>query len=121
MALIGAITWVRCVLLIVAQSAATIAASYIVCALFNGGFNVGTELGGGTTIAQGIVIEMFLTAQLAFTIFVLAAEEHAGTNLAPIGIGLSLFVGELIGMVNQYSYILGVDAISQESSGLVVP
>ena len=121
MALIGAITWVRCVLLIVAQSAATIAASYIVSALFNGCLNVGTELGGGTTIAQGIVIEMFLTAQLAFTIFVLAAEEHAGTCLAPIGIGLSLFVGELIGMVNQYSYILGVDAISQEPSGLVVP
>lgn len=120
MALVGAITWVRCVLLIVAQSAATIAASYIVYTLFSGGLNVGTEL-GGTTIAQGIVIEMILTAQLAFTIFVLAAEEHAGTCLAPIGIGLSLFVGELIGMVNQYSYILGVDAISQESSGLVVP
>jgi aquaporin rerated protein, other eukaryote len=101
MALIGAITWFRCLLLVLAQSTATIAASYIVYALFNGGLNVGTGLGGGTTIAQGIIIEMILTAQLAFTIFMLAAEQHAGTYLAPIGIGLSLFIGELVGMSNQ--------------------
>jgi aquaporin related protein len=98
MALIGAITWARCILLIISQSAATIAASYVVRALFNGGLNVGTELGGDTSIAQGIVIEMILTAQLAFTIFMLAAEQHAATYLAPIGIGLSLFIGELVGM-----------------------
>jgi aquaporin related protein len=101
MALIGAITWVRCILLIVSQSVATIAASYIVYALFNGGLNVGTELGGGTSNAQGIVIEMILTAQLAFTIFMLAAEQHAATYLAPIGIGLSLFIGELVGTFSQ--------------------
>jgi len=98
MALIGAITWVRCALLIIAQSAATMTASYIVYSLFNGGLNVGTGLGGGTSIAQGIVIEMILTAQLAFTIFMLAAEQHEATYLAPIGIGLSLFIGELVGI-----------------------
>ncbi|KAE9364590.1 aquaporin-like protein, partial [Stipitochalara longipes BDJ] len=98
MALIGAITWARCILLIIAQSAATIAASYIVSALFNGGLNVGTGLGGGTSIAQGIVIEMILTAQLAFTIFMLAVEQHDATYLAPVGIGLSLFIGELVGV-----------------------
>jgi aquaporin related protein len=98
MALIGAITWVRCAMLCIAQTIATIAASYIVCALFNGGLNVGTQLGGGTSPAQGVIIEMLLTAQLTFTIFMLAAEEHDGTYLAPIGIGLSLFVAELIGI-----------------------
>ncbi len=97
MALIGAITWFRCALLCVAQTIATIAASYIVYALFNGGLNVAVGLGGGTSTAQGVLIEMLLTAQLAFTIFMLAAEQHAATHLAPVGIGLSLFIAELIG------------------------
>ena len=44
------------------------------------------------------VIEMFLTAQLVITIFLLAAEKHKGTFLAPIGIGLSLFIAELSGV-----------------------
>lgn len=97
MALIGAISWFRCLLLSVAQTVATIAASYIVYALFNGGLNVGVGLGGGTSNAQGVIIEMLLTAQLAFTIFMLAAEQHEATHLAPVGIGLSLFLAELIG------------------------
>ena len=41
---------------------------------------------------------MFLTAELVFTIFMLAAEKHKGTFLAPIGIGLALFVAELAGV-----------------------
>jgi len=93
MALIGAITWVRCLFLCIAQ----MVASYIVNALFNGGFNVGVGLGGGTSVAQGVIIEMILTGQLVFVIFMLAAEEHAATPLAPVGIGLSLFVAELVG------------------------
>ena len=44
------------------------------------------------------VIEMFLTAELVFTIFMLAAEKHKGTCLAPIGIGLALFIAELAGV-----------------------
>jgi aquaporin related protein len=112
MALIGAITWVRCFFLIVVQSVAAIAASYIVYALFNGGLNVGTTLGGGTSNAQGIVIEMILTAQLAFTIFMLAAEQHDATYLAPIGIGLSLFMGEIVGMSDDVHNSSGADEMS---------
>ena len=41
---------------------------------------------------------MFLTAQLVFTIFMLAAEKHKATFIAPIGIGLSLFIAELMGV-----------------------
>lgn len=106
MALIGAITWARCALLCVAQTTATIAASYIVYALFNGGLNVGTQLGGGTSPAQGVVIEMLLTAQLTFVIFMLAAEQHAATHLAPVGIGLSFFIAELVGMFSIFSEVL---------------
>lgn len=51
------------------------------------------------TLANRItVIEMFLTAQLVITIFLLAAEKHKGTFLAPVGIGLSLFIAELSGV-----------------------
>jgi len=67
-------------------------------ALYPGAMNVSTTLGGGTSIVQGLFIEMFLTALLVFTILMLAAEKHKGTFLAPIGIGLALFVAELAGV-----------------------
>lgn len=100
MALIGAITWTRCALLIVTQTIASIIAAYMVRALFNTDLSVSTELGGGTTIAQGVIIEMLLSAQLAFTVFMLAAEKHDTTNLAPIGIGSSITIALLVGKYN---------------------
>lgn len=74
-----------------------IAAAAIVSVLFPGPSAVQTKLGAGTSIIQGLFIEMFLTAQLTFTIFMLATEKHRGTFIAPIGIGLSLFIAELTG------------------------
>lgn len=97
MVLIGAISLVRGILLFVIQIVAGIVAAYIVQALFQGKLAVSTTLGGGTTIAQGVIIEMILTAQLVFTIFMLAAEKHQGNFIAPVGIGLSLFIAELVG------------------------
>ena len=41
---------------------------------------------------------MFLTTELIFCILMLAAEKHKGTFLAPIGIGLALFIAELAGV-----------------------
>lgn len=73
-------------------------AAGVVSALFPSPMNVNTTLGGGTTIAQGLFIEMFLTAELVFVIFMLAAEKHKATFLAPVGIGLALFVSELTGV-----------------------
>ena len=70
----------------------------VVAILFPGPLVVRTSLGGGTSVVQGLFIETFLTAQLVFTIFMLAAEKHKGTFLAPIGIGLSLFIAELTGL-----------------------
>jgi len=57
--------------------------------------NVQTKLGDGVTIAQGIFIEALCTAELVFTIIMLAKEKHKATFLAPIGIGFALFIGEL--------------------------
>jgi len=41
---------------------------------------------------------MFLTVILVFTILMLAAEKSKVTFMAPLGIGLSLFVAELAGV-----------------------
>lgn len=40
---------------------------------------------------------MFLAAELVFTIFMLAAEKHEANFIAPIGIGLALFIAQLFG------------------------
>lgn len=98
MALIGAVGWVRAGLVFIAQILGAMSASGVVSALFPGPLNVSTTLGGNASIAQGLFIEMFLTALLVFTIFMLAAEKHKGTFLAPIGIGLSLFIAEMSGV-----------------------
>ena len=97
MVLISAISWVRGALLFITQIIGGIVAAEIVQTLFQGDLAVSTTLGGGTTIAQGVIIELILTAQLVFTIFMLAAEKHTGNFIAPVGIGLSLFIAELTG------------------------
>ena len=41
---------------------------------------------------------MFLTAQLVLVVFMLAVEKHKSTFLAPVGIGLTLFVTQIVGV-----------------------
>ena len=41
---------------------------------------------------------MFLTAQLILTVYFLAIEKHKATYLAPMGIGLSLFIAHMAGV-----------------------
>ncbi|KXS95082.1 hypothetical protein AC578_9581 [Pseudocercospora eumusae] len=98
LALIGAVTWLRAGLIFIAQMLGAMASAGLVSALFPGPLAVSTTLGGGTSITRGLFIEMFLTAELVFTIFMLAAEKHKGSFLAPIGIGLSLFIAHLAGV-----------------------
>jgi len=95
--IIGSITWFRAALLIIVQILGAIVAAALVNVLFSGGLNVSTTLATTTSITQGFFIEMILTAQLVFAIFMLAAEKHAGTFIAPVGIGLALFIAELTG------------------------
>ena len=100
MCLIGAMSWFRGLLIVISQIAGAISSAGIVSVLFPGPSVIRTTLGGGTKVVQGLFIEMFLTAQLVFTIFMLAAEKHKATYIAPIGIGLSLFIAELTGTVH---------------------
>ena len=39
-----------------------------------------------------------LTAELVFTIYMLANEKHKATFIAPIGIGMALFIAEMVGV-----------------------
>lgn len=98
MAMVGMLPWGISGLLVVSQVLGGIAAAGVVSVLFPGPLSVQTYLGGGTTITQGLFIEMLLTAQLVFTILMLVTEVHKETLVAPIVIGLSLFIAELTGM-----------------------
>ncbi|EOD50386.1 putative mip family channel protein [Neofusicoccum parvum UCRNP2] len=94
----GAIGKWRSVILFFAQIAGSITASALVLAIFPTPLNVRTTLSDGTSIAQGLFIEAFMTAELVFTILMLAKEKHKATFIAPVGIGLALFVAELCGV-----------------------
>lgn len=98
MLLIRAISPIRAVVLFIAQMCGGMLASVIVRFLFPEAFNVRTTLGGGTNLAQGVFIEAILTAELVFTILMLAWEKHRATFIAPVGIGLALFVAEMAGV-----------------------
>ena len=93
----GTLPWMRGLFLFIAQMISGICAAAVVSALFPGPLVVDTVLNNGTSTAQGLFIEMFLTAELLITVLMLAAEKTKATFLAPVGIGLSLFVAELTG------------------------
>ena len=82
----------------VSQVIGGVVAAAVVDAIFPGKLTVDTTLSQGTSIGQGFLIELFLTFQLLVSIFMLAGEKHAATFMAPIGIGLSLFIAELSGV-----------------------
>lgn len=96
--LVRAITPMRALLIIPAQITGSIAAAYIVMYLSPGPLAVNTSLNAGTSHSQGVFFEMFLTALLILTILMLAVEKHRATFIAPIGIGMSLFVAEMAGV-----------------------
>lgn len=97
--LVGVISPFRAALLTVAQVAGAIAGAGFVQLTLPGNLNATTRLGSGTSIVQGLFIEMFCTSLLMFAILFLAAEKSKATFLAPIGIGLALFIGELVGVL----------------------
>lgn len=92
----GGIGLLRLGLVIVAQLLGSIAASALVVGLLPGdGIAATTGLAADTSVVRGLFIELFMTAQLIFAIFMLAAEKHRATAVAPVCIGLALFIAEL--------------------------
>jgi len=95
----GALPWLRGVVLLPAQLLGGMAAAGVVSCLYPGDIAiVNTTLAPGTSIVQGVFIEMFLTSLLVYIVLMLAAEKSRDTFIAPIGIGLALFVAELAGV-----------------------
>lgn len=93
----GGIDIFRLILVIIAQLAGSIAASGLVVGLLPGdGIAATTGLGGGISVVRGLFLEVFLTAELVFVIFMLAIEKHHATAVAPIGIGLALFITQMM-------------------------
>ncbi|KAM5348981.1 hypothetical protein ACJ41O_008804 [Fusarium nematophilum] len=95
--LVGAMPPLRGLCIFPTQLVAAIAAAAVTDGLLPGPLGVANKLGGGASIAQGLFIEMFLTAQLVLTVYFLAVEKHRATFLAPIGIGISVFIAHIAG------------------------
>ncbi|KAH7001391.1 aquaporin-like protein [Ilyonectria destructans] len=93
--LVGAVKPLRGLAIVPTQLVAAIAAAAVTDGLLPGPLGVANKLGGGASTAQGLFIEMFLTAQLVLTVYFLAVEKHRGTFLAPIGIGISVFIAHI--------------------------
>jgi len=99
MVLAGQLSPIRAIFLIPSQLLGGMVAAALVSCMFPGNIaNVNTTLSPGTSISQGVFIEMFLTSLLVFVVLMLAAEKSKDTFIAPIGIGLALFVAELAGV-----------------------
>jgi len=95
--LVGAVKPLHALLIVPAQVAAGISAAAVTNWILPGSLGVANMLANGTNIAQGLFLEMFLTAQLVLTVYFLAVEKHRGTYLAPVGIGISVFSAHLAG------------------------
>ena len=105
MVLAGTLPAIRALFLFIAQLLACMCAGGLVSCMFPGEIAaVNTTLSPNTSIAQGVFIEMFMTAELTFVVLMLAAEKSKDTFIAPIGIGLSLFVAMMGGMSMTHWY-----------------
>ncbi|KEY68405.1 hypothetical protein S7711_01181 [Stachybotrys chartarum IBT 7711] len=95
--LVGAVGPMQALIIVPTQLVAGIAAAGTVSGLLPGPLGVANALSNGTSIVQGLFLEMFLTAQLVLTVYFLAVEKHRATFLAPIGIGISVFIAHIAG------------------------
>ncbi|KAF2215479.1 hypothetical protein CERZMDRAFT_105153 [Cercospora zeae-maydis SCOH1-5] len=96
--LAGKLDIIRGVVFLPVQTVAAMSAAGIVKAMIPGTIKqVQTTLAAHISIAQGLFLEMFLTSLLVFTVLMLAAEKWRATFMAPVGIGIALFIAELAG------------------------
>ncbi|KAK6509519.1 hypothetical protein TWF481_004259 [Arthrobotrys musiformis] len=96
--LAGTLPIPRALFVSLAQILGGIAAAGVAEGLLPGTLNAQTTVAHGMTNVNGMFLEMFLTAQLIITIFMLAVEKTKVTFLAPLGIGGALFIGHLVGI-----------------------
>lgn len=96
----GGCEWVRGAIMVSAQLLGSIAAGVVVKALFPGNIALAnSNLGTGATITQGFFMEVFFTLQLVLVVLTLSGEKSAGIVVVPVGVGLTVFVLNLAGML----------------------
>jgi aquaporin rerated protein, other eukaryote len=71
----------------------------VLSAILPGNLSITPSLSDGTTKTQGVFIEMFLTAGLCLSVLMLAVEKQKSSPMAPVGIGFTLMIGHLVGVV----------------------
>ncbi|KAJ4294420.1 Aquaporin-1 [Kalmusia sp. IMI 367209] len=91
--IVGLIRWNRALFSVVAQLFASVCASLVVSAIIPGPLPVATVLDPSASVARGLFLEVFLTAQLVLTILMLPSG-----GAKPLYIGMALFVAELAGV-----------------------
>ncbi|KAK4551251.1 hypothetical protein LTR86_011272 [Recurvomyces mirabilis] len=97
--LTGHVPAVRGLILLVPQLLGAICAAGVVAVITPGPISiVQTTLNSRMNSAQGLFLEMFLTSMLVYTVIMLAGEKSKDTYIAPVGIGLALFVCEVAGV-----------------------
>lgn len=94
----GEMSVMRAAFIIPAQFLGAISAAGLVECMFPGPIEaVNTVLGPTTSIVRGLFIEMFLTILLVFVALMVADEKTTRVHIAPIAIGLTLFVTHIAG------------------------
>ncbi|KAF3761722.1 hypothetical protein M406DRAFT_64863 [Cryphonectria parasitica EP155] len=94
----GAFDWVRLICVVPMQFGGAIAAAGLVSLLLPGPLQAENALASGATFVQGLFLETILTAQLVMTVLMLAVEKSRTSFIAPLAIGLALFIAHLIGI-----------------------
>eukprot|EP01112_Ceratiomyxa_fruticulosa_P009289 TRINITY_DN2420_c0_g1_i2.p1 TRINITY_DN2420_c0_g1~~TRINITY_DN2420_c0_g1_i2.p1 ORF type:complete len:247 (+),score=39.32 TRINITY_DN2420_c0_g1_i2:229-969(+) len=101
MILTGNISIRKGVAYIIAQFSGGIAGAGLLAVSFNATLrgNLGShDIGNGVDVFGGIVIEFMLTFVLLFVIFSTAVYKKGNVQLAPLAIGLVVFVDHLVGL-----------------------
>lgn len=94
--LAGAIPPVRGVIMWLSQMVAGMAAAGAASAMTPGEILFANSLGGGCSKSRGVFLEAFGTTILCITVLFMAVEKHRATHMAPLAIGMALFIGHLI-------------------------
>lgn len=90
---VGLIRWDRALYSVAAQLFASVCSALVVSALIPGPVPFNTALDPTASVARGLFLEMFLTAQLVLTILVLPSG-----GAKPLYIGMALFIAEMTGV-----------------------
>jgi aquaporin related protein len=87
---------VRGILMMFSQMVAGMAAAGAASAMTPGPIAFANALGGDCSRSRGVFLEAFGTTLLCTTVLFMAVEKHKATFMAPLAIGIALFIGHLV-------------------------